>query len=147
MKTSYWRCAAVTILLLGNLLVGAAIAQDDAEQPVGVLWETTSQVSMEGMPYSPPPNKMKLCAAVGAVEPPGSADEERGCVNSDFVRDGSKVTWNSVCAGPPEMTGQGEITYNEDETAYTGAIRYETADGMITIQLSGQQAGPCDNPR
>lgn len=142
------RCLAVlACLVTGGWPPGPIQAQDDTV-PAGVLWETTSQVTMEGMPFGAPPQTLKVCAAAGATEPPGSADEERGCVNSDFEREGLKVTWNSVCAGPPEMTGQGEITYADDgESAYSGAIRYTTEEGVVTIQLSGERIGTCDNPQ
>lgn len=126
--------------------IASAQGEDETAAP-GVLWQTTSQVKMEGMPFSPPPSTLKVCAPSGALEPPGSADEDRGCVNSDFVQEGLKVTWNSYCSGPPEMTGQGEITYAEDQNSYSGAINYATADGNVTIQLTGVRDGTCDNPR
>lgn len=142
------RCLAVlACFVAGGWPTGPVQAQDDTA-PVGVLWQTTSQISMEGMPYGPPPQKVKVCASAGATEPPGSANDDRGCVNSDFMREGLKVTWNSVCAGPPQMTGQGEITYaDEDQSSYTGVIQYMTEEGAVTIQLSGERIGTCDNPR
>lgn len=146
MKISLPRRAAAACLVAGGCVTLTALAQDDPA-PAGVLWQTTSQVKMEGMPFGPPPNKVKVCAAAGTPEPPGSADEDRGCVNSDFVQEGHKVTWNSFCDGPPEMTGHGEITYAEDQNSYSGAIRYETADGIVTIQLNGERIGDCENPR
>jgi len=137
----------VLACFVGALPPGPVQAEDEAV-PSGEQWETTSQVAMEGMPFSPPPTKTKVCAAAGATEPPGSADEDRGCVNSDFMQDGLKVTWNSVCAGPPEMTGQGEITYaDEARSSYTGALLYATEEGAVTIQLTGQRVGTCDKPR
>jgi hypothetical protein len=125
---------------------GPVQAQDEAV-PAGVQWQTTSQVTMEGMPFSPPPTRTKVCVPADATEPPGSANDERGCVNSDFMQDGPLVTWNSVCSGPPEMTGEGEITYDDTQTSYAGALHYTTDEGAVTIQLTGERIGTCDNPR
>jgi hypothetical protein len=102
---------------------------------------------MEAMPFPLPAQKLKVCAAADASEPPGSASDERGCVNSDMQRDGDTVTWTSVCAGPPEMSGQGTITYSGEGDAYTGSIRYATEEGTIVINLAGQRIGTCDKPR
>ena len=125
-----------------------AFAQDVAATPAGVLWETTSQMTMVGMPYAPPAQKLKVCAKADATEPPGSANDEMGCVNSEFQRDGQTVSWNSVCAGPPEMTGEGTITYTAEGDAYEGSISYVTEEGSIVIALTGKRLPEtCPNPR
>lgn len=48
-------------------------------------------------------------------------------------------------AGPPAMTGKGEITF-QGTVAYTGTIRYVTDEGNMTINLTGRKIGGCDNP-
>jgi len=126
---------------------GAANAQNSPTAP-GVLWETTSQITMEGMPFGPPAQKFKRCMPAEWTEPPGAGDEERGCVNSDFDRSENTVTWTSTCAGPPEMAGQGEIVFADDTAqAYTGKLNYASDEGGVVINLTGQALGPCDNPR
>jgi hypothetical protein len=40
-----------------------------AESP-GVLWQSTSQMTMAGMPFTPPPNTVKFCAARDSNQPP-----------------------------------------------------------------------------
>jgi hypothetical protein len=132
------RLAAATALLL----VGFGPAQ--SADPAGVLWESTSQMVMTGMPFSPPPRTLKVCtAAVWTAPPPGG---DRSCVNTDFQRVGNKVTWKMECTGGDmPMTGTGEITFDGTD-AYTGAIN-ATADGVnVTINLSGKKIGTCDNP-
>ena len=128
------------------LMTGQAFA----ETAPGVQWETTSQMSMEGMSFGGP-QKFKVCAKADATEPPGSTNEERGCTNADFIRTdeptGRTVTWTSNCSGPPAMTGQGRITYNEAGDAYEGEITYATADGTVVIELTGTRIGECANPR
>jgi hypothetical protein len=140
------RHAAAFLLPLAGA-TAPALAQADSTVPAGVLWEVTSQTSMEAMPFPLPAQKLKVCAAADASEPPGSANDERGCVNSDMQRDGDTVTWTSVCAGPPEMSGQGTLTYAGEGDAYTGSIRYATEEGTIVINLAGQRIGTCDKPR
>ena len=133
------RFALSALVLLGSLPVLA-------DEPPGELWQVTSQMEMEGMPFKMPARPLKICAAKNAQEPPGSANDERGCTNSDMSRDGNKVTWTSSCSGPPAMTGQGEITY-EGTDSYSGTIKYVTDDGNMTINLTGKKIGGCDHPR
>jgi hypothetical protein len=110
----------------------------------GVLWESTSQMVMEGMPFSPPPNKVKFCAAADSSNPPPPPPGQ-SCTVSNMQRSGNKVTWDTQCTGEMEMTGHGEITYDSADS-YTGEINF-TAEGMtITTRLSGKKIGECDNP-
>ena len=149
MPTLHFAGVARCMLVIAALAPSSLLAQTDAA-PAGVEWQTTSQISMEGMPagFGPPPRPVKVCARADAVEPPGSADEERGCVNSEFAREDLTVTWTSVCAGPPAMNGSGTITYaDEARTSYTGAITYATEEGTVIINLTGERIGTCDNPR
>lgn len=132
------RLALSALVLFGSLPILA-------DEPTGELWETTSQMEMAGMPFKMPARPIKICAARDAQDPPGSANDERGCANTDMARVGSKVTWTSTCTGPPAMTGQGEITY-EGTDAYTGTIKYTSSEGNMTINLTGKKIGSCDNP-
>ena len=133
------RSALFASVLLGSLPVLA-------DEPPGDLWEVTSQMEMEGMPFKMPARPLKICVAKSAQEPPGSANDERGCTNSAMMRAGNKVTWTSSCSGPPAMTGQGEITY-EGTDSYTGTIRYITDEGNMIINLTGKKIDSCDKPR
>jgi len=124
------------------LLALAPVRADDP--PPGFLWESTSQMVMTGMPFSPPARTVKLCAAREWTKPPPGGDAS--CVNSDFQRVGNKVTWRMECQGQMPMSGTGEITF-EGSDAYTGAIN-ATADGVnVTINLSGKKIGTCDHPQ
>ncbi len=140
------QASALLLVLLFPPTWSAAVAQNTAAS--GVLWETTSQVTMEGMPFGPPPQTHKLCAPVEWTEPPSADNDDRGCVNSAFERDELTVTWTSTCAGPPEMAGQGEIVFEDDTAqAYSGKIEYSSDDGIVVIVLGGKVIGSCDNPR
>lgn len=109
----------------------------------GVLWQTSSQMVMEGLPFSPPPTSLKVCTPAVWTRPPPGGDPS--CVNSNFQRSGNKVTWAMQCSGEMPMTGTGEITF-DTPSSYKGAIT-ATAEGMtILIKLSGTKLGTCDNP-
>ena len=132
------------------LFAGQAFSQADPPAAPGVQWDTTSQMTMEGMSFGAP-QKFKVCAKADATEPPGSTNEERGCTNSDFQREeteaGRTVTWTSICSVPPQMNGEGRITYNEAGDAYEGEITYATEEGTVVIELTGTRVGECANPR
>lgn len=122
------------------VLVAVAARADD---PAGILWETTSQMVLEGMPMSMPPRTVKICTSAEMNQPPPGGDQS--CVNTDFRREGNKATWSVECGGRMPMKGTGEITFQADGS-YSGAIK-GTAEGVtMTINLSGRKIGTCDKP-
>lgn len=132
----------------GRLLAASAallllLAPAHADAP-GVLWESTSQMSMEGMPFSPPPNKVKFCAAADSSQPPPSPPGQN-CTVSNMQREGNKVSWDTQCTGEMDMTGHGEITY-EGTDAYAGEINMSAEGVNMKITLSGKKIGECDRP-
>ena len=134
----------VLALLTTALLVAAMPAPVAAAATVpGDRWEVTSQMSMEGMPMAMPANKVKVCTPKTWTEPPGAADNRMRCVNSDFKVDGPKVSWTSTCAGPPAMTGTGEITRESDD-AWSGTIKYTSSQGGMTVTISGRKLEACE---
>jgi hypothetical protein len=146
------RRAAVPALLLGTFLLAplSGARADDTAAP-GVLWETSSQVSMEPMegmegmpPMQMPANTRTQCSPAVWTQPPATGEQDRGCVNSDFLREENKLSWTSVCEGPPAMTGQAEIVF-DGEDAYSGSLRYTSEEGSIVIALSGTRIGECDS--
>lgn len=125
-------------------LVFIVLAPVSATDPPGVLWQTTSQMVMPGLPFSPPAQTLKLCTRPTWTEPPPGGDPT--CVASNYQVVGNKATWTMQCSGDMPMTGNGEITFNGDDS-YTGVIN-ATADGLtLTIQLSGTKIGTCDHPQ
>jgi len=142
MNTSLLRgvlAAALTILTPALLL--RAIAADAPAK--GDKWETTSQMSMEGMPMAMPANTMTRCIAKNRTEPP--TENRPNCTNSQYKRDGNKVTWEATCTNP-DMKGVGEMTYS-DASTYTGTIKFTSPEGNMTIKLSGRKLGDCDKPQ
>jgi hypothetical protein len=135
-----WNGRLAAAALLGLLAFAPISLADD---PPGILWNTSSQMVMEGMPFTMPPNSLQLCLPLVWTRPPPGGD--KSCVNSNFQRSGNEATWDMTCTGEMPMTGKGEMTFDADGN-YTGAIN-ATAEGMtVTIQLSGTKIGTCDKP-
>ena len=133
-----------TLIAAFLVLVSLPAAAAEPARPAakkGDSWETTSQMSMEGMPMALPAQRMKICAQKD--QPPVAADEHHKCTNSDFKKDGAKVTWKTVCAGSPEMTGEGEITYTDADN-YTGSIKFTSSEGKMMVKLTGRRLGECE---
>lgn len=112
----------------------------------GDLWEVTSQMTMEGIDLPIPPQKLQVCSPRQWTRPPAPADERQRCTNSEFKTDGPKATWKVTCAGPPAMTGEGEIMRSGADD-YSGTIKFSSEGGNMTIKLTGHRSGPCDNPQ
>ena len=128
-------------LVAVSVLVVPALAQDSK----GDLWETTSQMTMEGAPIKLPSNTVKVCSFKDWKEPPGASDKQRNCKTTNVKTVGNKVTWDSQCTGPA-MTGTGEII-RDSADAYTGTLKFASAQGNMTIKLTGKKIGGCDNPQ
>lgn len=125
-------------------LVFMILAPVRAQDPPGVLWQSTSQMVMPGMPFSPPPNTVKFCAAADSSNPPPPPPGQ-SCTMTNVQRTGNKVSWDTQCTGEMEMTGHGEMTY-DSASSYTGEIQF-AAEGMtMTMKLSGKKIGTCDKP-
>ena len=115
-----------------------------AADPPGVLWDTTSQMAMAGMPMQMPAQTQRVCAAKQWTKPPPGGD--KSCVSSNYRMVGNKATWTMQCSGQMPMQGTGEIVF-EGSDAYTGAIQAKSQGMDMTIKLSGKKVGTCDNPQ
>ena len=131
---------AAAASLLSFLVLSPARAAD----PPGVLWETTSQMAMPGMPMQMAPQTQKVCSAKTWTKPPPGGD--KSCVASDYKMVGNKATWTMQCSGQMPMQGTGEMTF-EGSDSYAGAIQATAQGTNMTIRLSGRRVGTCDNPQ
>jgi hypothetical protein len=106
----------------------------------GDLWESTTQMTMEGMPAGMgiPAQTRRICAAKEWTKPP--VQNEQNCEFSDFRTTGAKASWKMKCEG---MSGEGEITRTSPE-AYTGWMKMSMPQGAMTMNLSGRRVGDCD---
>jgi hypothetical protein len=122
---------------LSMLMSGAACAAD------GVLWESTSQMQMPGMPMQMPAQKRQICAPKQWTQPPPA---ERNCTQSNFKMLGSKATWTVQCTGEMAMSGTGEIEFTGSDS-YTGALKLAASGMEMKVNLSGKKLGACDKPQ
>jgi uncharacterized protein DUF3617 len=127
------RRVTFAFVFLGSVSLLAA-----AEPPkvMGKLWEVTTQMSMEGAPIALPVQKAKVC--VGSDQYPVGADDQHKCTNSGFKKEGTKITWKTVCEGG--MTGDGEITYSDADN-YSGTLKFTSPQGSMTTKLTGKNLG------
>lgn len=134
---------ACVVVAAASLLAGLALpaaSDTPAAAAAGEQWEVTSQMTMEGMPFPMPVTTQKVCSVGG--EPPVNDPPDGDCQMTDLTTVGGKTTWTAVCTGEHPMTGRGEITYSGSDS-YTGQIRFESADGVMTLKLSGKKLGAC----
>ena len=124
------------------LLIAVPSLSADGNQP-GDLWQTTSQMVMAGMPFQIPAQSLSLCVAKNKTPPPPSQRGQQ-CTTSNYVTAGNTTTWHMACS-KPTMTGEGRITYaNPGE--YSGVITMASAEGAMTINITGKKTGGCDKP-
>ena len=129
----------LAVFVLAFALAGVSAAGEQA----GVLWESTSEMSVDGMPMKMPAKTTKVCSAKEWTRPPAGGDEN--CRNTNFEKNGPKATWSVDCAGEMPMKGEGEMTFAGD--SYTGSVKFTGLEMPMTVKLSGKKIGGCDNPQ
>ena len=132
-------CLAAAVSM--SILTTAAVSD---ERP-GDLWNTTSQMSMIGVPMPPmAPQTTQLCTPKEWNQPPPPPPGQT-CEVSNFQRDGTKVSWDTQCTGEMDMTGHGEITFTTP-SSYTGNITFSAEGVTMNVALTGEKVDECDNP-
>jgi len=123
----------------------ALAAAPAAAQEKGILWETTAQAEIVGMPMKMPAYTAKSCSKETWSKPPEtSGDSNQNCRTTSFDQTPEKVTWAMVCDSPP-MTGDGEINFNGTD-AYAGVVNMKSEQMAMRVTLTGRKIGTCDNP-
>src|SRR6185503_11520954 len=59
-----------------------------------------------------------------------------------FTGSGSTYAWKMKCAGPPPMTGEGQVTRTAD--GYTGTMKMTMPQGEMLMKMTGKRLGDCD---
>ena len=65
------------------------------QESKGDMWETTTQMSMEGLPFKMPANTAKSYSFKEWKEPPGGSDRSRNCKSSNMRTTGTARRWTS----------------------------------------------------
>lgn len=131
-RTIAYLVGTTACVLLGSLAGVAA-------QAAGDQWVVTPAMSMQGVSIPMPPQT--VCSPQQWTQPPAGSGPDPTCVNSNFAVAGPKATWTITCQNPPS-TGTGEIT-RMGANAWSGAIRFNSAQGEMTINLSATRTGAC----
>ena len=136
-QVSYRVLAAASLAAVPFVQAGAA------EQ--GVLWETTAQAEITGMPMKLPAYTGKFCSKETWSKPPEtSKDSSQNCRTTSFEQTPTQIKWTMTCDNPP-MTGDGEVTFNGTD-AYTGFVNMNAEQMAMRINMTGRKIGTCDNP-
>jgi hypothetical protein len=130
MKRSRLALAAILSLPL------AVLAAQDGE-----LWEVTSQMNVPGMPSGMGNRTQQVCQDKDPKNQvvPGQQSEE--CKVTDRKQSGNKMSVTMTC---PQGTMHMESTYNAARTEYKATMRMSSAQGDMTMNLSGRKVGACD---
>lgn len=140
MNQRIFLCALAALAIL--LLYGTPSPAADPPA-AGEKWEVSTRMSVEGMNMDMGARTNTVCSPRQWTEPPGGADGPGGrCTVSDFQTSASKVSWKVSCAGPPAMTGTGEITRNGD-SAFSGTIRFNSEGSVMVVTMNGRRLGSC----
>ncbi len=147
MNKSQLRGLSVAVLVVAGATSLFWAMAADAPLP-GETWETTSQPMIEGMPpgMQMPVSRLSRCVAKNSAGPPVATNPQQSCTNSNYQSTGLKVSWAVSCTGPTS-TGVGEIVYAPDKKSFTGMIKFMSAKGNMTINLTGNKGADCPNPK
>lgn len=142
MKLTHWMLAGL-LACVGN--VWAAGAEPGQ-------WEFSVKTSVEGMPPSQHPLKLKKClSAQDVANPlkllplaPGATPE--GCTLGEQKLNGNKLSYSMSCPGMPSVSTSGEATIGA--ASITGsahskldAVSYKK---QLEQQYSGKRLGKCE---
>jgi hypothetical protein len=138
---------AIWCVVVALLASAAAVIAQSPIRPG--RWEVVMQMDMPNMPMKMPEMKTTQCVTPEQAKDPAGAlptgpQGGRGnsdCKVSDYKVSGQTVTWKMACTMPQPVTGAGEMTFTDN--SYVGAMKMATAQGDITMKVSGTRLGDC----
>ncbi len=134
---------AVCFVLLGAAcFAGTAVAAGTGMKPG--LWEITTTTEMPGMPFQPPPTKVKQCYTKDDLKDQKEVlpKQEGECRITDVKESGNRVTWKVVCSGEGGGKGSGEMVF-KGENEYAGSMRFDMEGMTMTSRYAGKRIGDC----
>ncbi len=135
---------SMLVFVLGY--AGAAEAGVDMQEG---NWETTVEMTMEGMPFPMPPTTYRSTQCLTKKDlVPSTAEKDQKCEVRSRKATGNTVSWTVVCRDADGTSeGQGEITYSG--STYKGVVRTtirskEAGETVrTTMHMKGKRLGPC----
>lgn len=142
-KSLFWMALIVICTVIGMSQAVPVCAEVNMSEG---KWETTMEMTMEGMPFKMPPTKSTQCITRENAVPKAS-EKESNCKIIDQKITGNTVSWKVKCVEKDMTTeGEGEITYSG--ASYSGAMLTRMTDKSGKIQsvkmkLAGKRVGEC----
>jgi hypothetical protein len=128
--------ALITVIFIG---MDNSIATPNIEEG---LWEITSKMEMEGIPFAMPASSHKKCLANKDLVPQKEEEGQKCKVKKRNVK-GNTVEWEMDCKGRGgKMNSKGEVTYSGTSMKGTMLISVEGQPPMKNT-MTGKRIGPC----
>jgi len=138
---------AISLLVACCFCLGSTATALAASKQVNMtpgLWEITTEINMEGMPYAIPPTTHTMCMSKDDLVPGQTTGQKPDDCSVDFeIVDKNTVVWESTC-----RSEEGQII-SKGKTIYRGS----TFEGEMTTQIpnagttkqiiTGKRVGPC----
>jgi hypothetical protein len=115
--------------VVGGLVLLAAPVFAGPDKVHAGQWEITSQMTITGMPFQPPPATRTQCITRKDVVPRPPA-AQGNCEISAVKEDAGKFSWHVKCTGERAAEGNGEIAYSGD-----------TMEGHATFNMTNPRTG------
>lgn len=138
-----------TLLALLALAAMPALAGESPMKPG--MWEVTTEMNMQGVPYKMPPMTFKHCVTPEMLAKDQGLGEQKSppgshCERTKMKISGSQAEWAVSCTGKTEMSGSGTLTWDSPdsyhgETHLTMDMNGHTTN--VTQTMQGKRLGQC----
>ena len=138
------------LFVCGALFAAVAVSALAADAPVNPAkpgkWNIKMQMEMPGVPFKMPAVNVDVCLTEEDLKNPEKSvpsDAKSSCKLGSYDVKGNTVTWTVDC--PKEkMKGEGEITYADDHTSYSGTMKMQMGeDQAMSTKYTGTWKGEC----
>jgi hypothetical protein len=140
-----WKMSLLLLLVFSFFLVACQADKPKVDMEEG-LWEITTEVKMEGMPFQMPPSTHTQCITQEDLVPDtGQAEQaEQKCEVTNLKVEGNTVTYDLICAADDhKMTSHSSITYEKDRMQGSMTATMEPNNMTMSYTLTGRRIGDC----
>jgi phage tail tube protein FII len=140
-----WKMSLLLLLGFSFFLVACQADKPKVDMEEG-LWEITTEVKMEGMPFQMPPVTHTQCITQEDLVPDTSQAEqtEQKCEVTNLKVKGNTVTYDLTCAGDDhKMTSHSSITYEKDRMQGSMTATMEPNNMTMGYTMTGRRIGDC----
>jgi hypothetical protein len=140
-----WKMSLLLLLGFSFFAVACQAEKPKVDMEEG-LWEITTEVKMEGMPFQMPPVTHTQCITQEDLVPDaGQAEQaEQKCEVTNLKVKGNTVTYDLICTGDDQkMTSHSSITYEKDRMQGSMTATMEPNNMTMSYTLTGRRIGDC----